>query len=267
MLFNVDYKGTNIHFEKKGKAKRTVVLLHGFLESLKVWDEYTRVLAKNNTVISISLPGHGESGCLGYIHTMEELSEVVKFVLNYNNKRKAIIIGHSLGGYVALAFADKFPDAVNGICLFNSTAKPDSEEKKTFRDRAIKVVKKNHTLFIKEAVPNLFVGPKTPAVRGAIKKVLNIALKTSKQGIVASLEGMKIRPDREIILKFAPYPVLCVAGKLDAIIPWEDLKKQSELCEKGIFYLSENSGHMNFIEDKYPSLKAVEKFIIKCKRL
>lgn len=267
MVKSCVFKGIPIEFELKGKAKRTVVLLHGFLESYKIWEDYAKSLSKTNTVISISLPGHGNSGCLGYIHTMEEMAEAIKSVLNHCNKRKAIVVGHSLGGYVALAFADLFPDTINGLCLFNSTAKPDSAERKNFRDRTIEVVKKNHQLFIKEAIPNLFIDPKTPAIRGAIKKTINIALTTPVQGIVATLEGMKIRIDREIILNFAPYPVLCIAGKNDPIIPWEESKRQSSLSEKGEFYLSEKGGHMCFFEDKYPCLKALHKFIIKCKKL
>lgn len=258
------YKGATINYEKRGNGKRTVLLIHGFLENHKVWEDYIRVLAKKNTVIAIDLPGHGMSDCLGYVHSMEDLAGCVKKVLEDNNKRKAVIIGHSLGGYVALAFGDAYPDNLNGLCLFNSTAKADTEEKVKFRNRAIEVVKRNHELFIKEAIPNLFVSPKTPAIRGAIKRVLNMALSTPKQGILATLEGMKTRPDREIILRFAPYPVLCLAGKKDLVIRWRDLKSQSELCEHGSFYLSEKGGHMCIYEDKYPCLKAVEKFIISC---
>jgi hypothetical protein len=91
-----------------------------------------------------------------------------------------------------------------------------------------------------------------------------MALKTPKQGILAALEGMKIRPDREIILRFAPYPVLCIAGKSDLVIRWRDVKAQSEICSNGSFYLSEKGGHMCFYEDKYPCLKVLEKFIVKC---
>lgn len=264
MLNKTIYKGAEINYYRKGSSKRTVVLLHGFLESHKVWNDYVKVLAKHNTVYVIDLPGHGESECLGYIHSMEAMAGCVKKVLDDNNKRKAVIVGHSLGGYVALAFGDKYPDALKGLCLFNSTAKPDTEEKVKFRNRAIQVVKRNHEMFIKEAIPNLFVNKNTPVLRGAIKRVVNIALKTPKQGVIAALEGMKIRPDREIILRFAPYPVLCLAGKKDVVVPWRDLKSQSELCSKGSFHLSEKGGHMCFYEDKYPCLKVLEKFIIRC---
>jgi pimeloyl-ACP methyl ester carboxylesterase len=258
------YKGVEINYSLKGNSKRTVVLLHGFLENIKVWEDYNKVLAKHNTVFAIDLLGHGKTACLGYVHTMEEMAACVKQVLSDNNKRKAVLIGHSLGGYVALAFGDKYPDALNGLCLFNSTAKPDSEERIKFRNRAIDVVKNNHELFIKTAIPNLFVDTKTPAIRGAMRRVLNMALNTPKQGVLAALEGMKKRPDREVILRFAPYPVLCIAGKKDSVVRWRDLKAQSLLCENGSFYLSEKGGHMCLYEDKYPCLRVLEKFVIKC---
>ncbi len=264
MIKTTDYKGARIKYSIKGKSKRTVVLIHGFLENHKVWDDYTKVLAKKNTVYAIDLPGHGDSDCIGYIHSMEEMAGGIKKILDDNNKRKAILVGHSLGGYVALAFGDKYPDALKGLCLFNSTAKPDTEEKIKYRNRAIQVVKRNHEIFIREAIPNLFVNMNTPVLRGAVKRVLNMALKTPKQGMLAALEGMKSRPDRQVILRFAPYPVLFVAGKKDSVIRWRDLKIQSELCAKGIFHLSEKGGHMCFYEDKYPCLKVLEKFIISC---
>ena len=264
MLKTAFYKGAKINYSRKGNSKRTVVLIHGFLENYKVWEDYEKVLAKHNTVYSVDLPGHGDSDCLGYVHTMKEMAGCIKQILIDNNKRKAVIVGHSLGGYVALAFGDKYPDALNGLCLFNSTAKPDTEEKIKYRNRAIEVVKRNHEMFIKEAIPNLFVANNTPVLRGAIRRVLNMALTTPKQGILAALEGMKIRPDREIILRFAPYPVLFVAGKKDMVVRWRDLKAQSELCENGRFHLSEKGGHMCFYEDKYPCLKILEKFVIDC---
>ena len=87
------YKGAKIHYSKKGNGKRTVVLLHGFLENLNVWNDYVSVLAKYNTVYSIDLPGHGQSDCLGYVHTMDDMAGCVKQVLKENKKRKAILVG------------------------------------------------------------------------------------------------------------------------------------------------------------------------------
>lgn len=256
------YKGVKVSYDYRGKkGKPTVVLLHGFLETRKVWGDYVKVLSKKYAVLNIDLLGHGKTGCLAYVHTMEEMAEMVRAVLKTHDVRKGLFVGHSMGGYVALAFAEMFPDNVKGICLFNSSAFADSESKRLDRDRAIKVVKSNHERFINEVIPKLFVRMDTPALKAALKQTLKEALRTPKQGIVAALEGMKIRENREIVLKFAPCPVMFVIGKQDGLLNYKDLIEQSKLNERGVHYLSERGGHLCFFEDKYPCLTALTKFI------
>lgn len=256
------YKGIKVSYEfRPHKGKSTVVLLHGFLESQEVWKDYIKELAKKYAVVAIDLLGHGKTACLAYVHSMEEMADQVKAVLKAHDIRKSILVGHSMGGYVALAFAEKYPDNIKGICLFNSSAFADSDSKKLERDRAIKVVKKHHERFISEAIPNLFASTEGPVLKGAVKKLLNIALRTPKQGVISALEGMKIRDNRELILKFAPCPVFYVIGKKDKLLPFELLIEQSLLNEKGSYYLSESGGHLCFFEDKYPCLSALMNWI------
>ena len=145
--------------------------------------------------------------------------------------------------------------------MFNSSAFADTELKKQERDRAIKVVKSNHERFINEVIPKLFIRMDTPALKVALRQTLKSALSTSKQGIIAALEGMKIRQNREIVLKFSPCPVLFIIGKQDGLLPYKDLIEQSKLNERGSYYLSEGGGHLCFFEDKYPCLTALTKFI------
>lgn len=258
------YKGVKVSYDFRRKVgKPTVVLLHGFLESRIVWADYVKVLSKKYTVLNIDLLGHGGTGCTAYVHTMEEMAALVRAVLKVHDIRKVFVVGHSLGGYVALAFAEKYPDNIKGICLFNSSAFADSDLKKIERDRAIKVVKSNHERFIQEVIPKLFVRMDTPALRSALKQTLKVALATPKQGIIAALEGMKIRDNRELVLKFAPCPVLFVIGKRDGLLNYMDLVEQSKLNKKGTYFLSETGGHLCFFEDKYPCLTALTKFISK----
>lgn len=257
------YKGIEIAYtvHRKKSGAKNVVFLHGFLERKEIWTDYQTVLAQNYNVIAIDLLGHGETGCLGYIHTMNEMANMVFAVLKHEKFRKSFIVGHSMGGYVALAFGELFPDNTSGICLFNSTAKDDSETKKEDRLRAIKVVKKNHELFIKEAIPNLFANKTNPELQEDIQKTVQLALSTPKQGIIAALEGMRVRDNKEIILKFAPYPVHFIIGKLDKIVPYDTLLEQTELNPDSKYYLSEKGGHLCFLEDAENSLKALQNFI------
>ena len=191
---------------------------------------------------------------------MEEMAEAVYAVLSHLKLRKYFLIGHSLGGYVSLALAEIYADNIKGLCLFHSTAKADNKQKKADRERAIKVVKRNPLLFIEEAIPHLFNTKYKPYKRG-IDQLKKIAIQISKQGIIAALEGMKVRLDREIILKFAPYPILYIIGKEDPVLPYQDLISQVKLNEKGNYLLLDNTAHMGFIEAKKESLKAIQQFV------
>ena len=149
------HKNSTINFTSTGKGS-VVVLLHGFLENSTMWNTTVAQLSKKYRVVCIDLLGHGKTDNLGYVHSMEEQAEMVKAVLNCLHLRKYVLVGHSMGGYIALAFAKLFPSNLKGLCLMNSTALPDTEEKKINRDRGICAVKQNHKTFIRIAIPMLF---------------------------------------------------------------------------------------------------------------
>ena len=132
----LNFKGTDIFYEDAGKGS-AVVLLHGFLENVTIWNSLKEELLSRYRVITIDLLGHGKTGCLGYVHTMEMMAETVKAVLDELMVRRVSLIGHSMGGYVALAFAEAHPDDVKALVLVNSTTSADSEVKKKNRDRAV----------------------------------------------------------------------------------------------------------------------------------
>ncbi|MCB0401127.1 MAG: alpha/beta hydrolase [Flavobacteriales bacterium] len=254
------FKGIHVSYTDEGKGV-AVVFLHGFLGNKTLWEGFVKPFPKSqNRIITIDLLGHGNTDCLSYLHTMDEMAEAVYAVISHLKIRKYFLVGHSMGGYVSLALAEKYPDDIRGLCMFHSTAKGDSKEKQKDRDRAIKVVKRNAKIFIDEAIPNLFNTKKKPHVR-AIAKARQVALSTSKQGIVAALEGMKQRLEREIVLRFAPYPVLYIIGQDDHILPCNDLKTQALLAENGSYVLLEGVGHMGFLEAKDETVKAVREFV------
>lgn len=240
------YKGITVNYTELGKG-RAVVLLHGFLENSSMWKNLIPELSKNNRVISIDLLGHGETGCLGYIHTMEMMAEAVEAVLEKLEITKAIFIGHSMGGYVALAYADLFSNKVNGLCLMNSTAKADTVEKQLNRDRAIAAVKKNHRIFIGVSIPNLFRLKNRTIYANEIKALKEEALKMSVQGIIAALEGMKIRKNREAILHNNSYKLLMVIGEKDPVLNSAELIEQTKGTAMEIVEFSD--GHMSHIEN------------------
>lgn len=253
MLFKISilsqllYKNTKISYSDNGKGN-TIVLLHGFLENKKMWTEYVELFSKTHRVITIDLLGHGESDSFGYVHEMEENANAVNEVLKFLKIEKAIILGHSMGGYVGLAFAELYPKKIQKLVLQNSTSKEDSEEKKTNRTRAIKAVKQNYISFVSLAIANLFSENNRIRLAEEIEKVKTEALKTPLQGIVASLEGMKIRKDREWLLQENRFPVLLILGKKDPVLNYEESLAQIEDTTAEL--VSFEDGHMSHIENK-----------------
>ena len=241
------YKNTKISFTDDGKGT-AVVLLHGFLENKTMWDKYVSALSKNHRIITIDLLGHGETECLGYVHSMEDQADMIFAVLISLRIRKIVLVGHSMGGYVALAFAELYPDNVKGLFLLNSTSRADSDERKINRDRAIKAVKQNHTNFVRISISNLFSENNREVLTKEIEKVKLQALKTPLQGIVASLEGMKIRKDREVLLHFAPYPIQVVLGEKDGVLIYDDTIDQIEGTKVELTTFPD--GHMSHIENE-----------------
>lgn len=251
------YKNTKIYYSDSGKGT-AIVLLHGFLENQTMWQDFVPELSKKHRIITLDLLGHGESGCLGYVHSMEENALVVKAILKQLKIRKAIFVGHSMGGYVALAFAEMHPKTVKGLVLMNSTSKADSEERKTNRDRAIKAVKKDYVGFVRLSIANLFNPDNRERLVDEIEKVKFEALKTPLQGIVASLEGMKIRKDREALLHLATFPILLVLGKKDPVLNFEDNLKQ--IKNTAVKLVTFPDGHMSPIENREELKKVLLEF-------
>ncbi|MBP0902688.1 alpha/beta fold hydrolase [Mariniflexile gromovii] len=252
------YKGIQINYTDTGKG-HPVVLLHGFLENLTMWDAFIPELSKNNRVICIALLGHGKTGCLGYVHTMELMAEAVEAVLNHLKIAQSTIIGHSMGGYVALAFAEKNPEALKGLCLMNSTALADTEEKKQNRDRAIVAVKQNYKTFIRIAVNNLFRPKNRIAFSEKIKDIINEALQTPLQGIVAALEGMKIREDRQHVLQSSNFNKMMIISKKDPVLDYETLINQTK--NNNVKVVEFPDGHMSHIENESDFLSTIVHFI------
>lgn len=254
------FKNTSISYSDTGKGT-AIVLLHGFLENKDMWDFYIPEFAKKNRVIAIDLLGHGETECLSYVQTMEDNADAVHAILSELRIRRAIFVGHSMGGYVALAFAELYPENIKGLVLLNSTTRADSEERKTNRDRAIKAVKQSFINFVSLSIANLFSESNRERLLSEIERVKKEALKTPLQGIVASLEGMKTRKDREVLLHLTPYHKLLILGEKDPVLPYEETKEQIE--NTNVQFINFPGGHMSHIENQEELLKVLLDFFKK----
>ncbi|ALJ05764.1 alpha/beta hydrolase [Pseudalgibacter alginicilyticus] len=257
---NLEYKGINIFYTDNGKGN-PVVFLHGFLETSKIWNPFISEISKENRVICIDLLGHGHTGCLGYIHSMELMADAVEAVLKHLNIIEVTFVGHSMGGYVALAFAEKNSDALKGLCLMNSTSRADTEARKQNRDRAILAVKQNHKTFIRMAIANLFRPKNRTIFSKEIDSLKDEALLMPIQGIVAALEGMKIRKDRSFLLNHTPFHKMMIASKKDPVLNFDD--SVDEVKNTDVEFIDFPDGHMSHIENNNLFLQAIMYFIEK----
>ena len=254
------YKGLKVNYSSVGNGT-AVILLHGFLENKTMWKPFISKLSKQNKVITVDLLGHGKTGCLGDIHTMEDMAESIKAVLSHLRLRRVVLIGHSMGGYVSLAFAEKFPEMVKGICLMNSTTKADSEEKKINRERAIEAVKSNRKSFVRISVTNLLRPKNRIIFKEELKKVKEEALKIPIKGIIAALEGMKMRKDRTQLFQKGSFKKLLIIGKHDPVLDYNSLIEITN--DTNIEVVEFQDGHMSHIENKEGFLTSLLHFIEK----
>lgn len=243
----ISHRNTNIYYTSKGKGK-TLVLLHGFLETITMWDNFIDDLAKTHHVICIDLLGHGKTECIGYIHTMLDMADAVFAVLKAEKVSKIKCVGHSMGGYVALALAEKHPEIFTSLCLMNSSFEADNEERKMLRERANKMVKHNFENLVRMSFSNLFAPESKQALLLEFNNALELALQTPLQGYIAAQEGMRLRPNRFNVFKNLKAKKAIIISEKDWIINAELLKSKTQNLDVEIVEFSE--GHMSHIENK-----------------
>ncbi len=254
------YKKTDIAYQSRGEGQ-TVILLHGFLENKKMWHDVVELLKEDHQVLTIDLLGHGDSDGLCDIHTMEQQAMVVKNLMDKHKILKATIIGHSMGGYISLAFADLFPEKVAGLGLLNSHPFADNAEKQEARDRAVKTVQRNYEAYVKAAIPSFFAPENREKYHKEIRGLITEALQMSPENIMAALKGMKLRPERsELFCTRQVYPKLWIVGKKDPLIDLERIRELATHC-KGTDYIELSEGHMSYVENKKDMPAVIKRFL------
>jgi pimeloyl-ACP methyl ester carboxylesterase len=260
----LDFKGAAIKIVDEGSGI-PVVLLHGYLESSEIWKSLSDELKQYFRIIRIDIPGHGESGILHKIQSMEQLAEATRFILDALFIDRCVLIGHSMGGYVTLAFTELYKERLLGFSLFHSTPFPDTLEKKQSRDKEIELVKQNKKdLIINTNVSKVFADDNLDMLQEDVEWVKEIARKTSDEGIIAALEGMKLRPDRSEIIRKSNIPFMLILGKKDNHIPFENMMSRIEVNQSGEINVLEYSGHIGFIEEPKKSAELIKSFVQKC---
>lgn len=261
MTQTIPFLNTSLRFTDSGRGP-ALVLLHGYLESLEIWDGFRERLEKHFRVICPDLPGHGKSGVTGEVHEMELLAESVAAVLDHCEADKCFIVGHSMGGYGGLAFLELYPDRLAGLCLFHSHPLPDTKQVMNNRCREIVLVNQGKKeLISKINIPRAFASVNLERLAHEVERATAIATSTPDEGIVACLNGMMKRPSRETLLAATGKPVLLIAGRHDNYIPFEDAAKKVKLPRTGQFEALDNSGHIGFVEEPERSAELITRFV------
>ncbi len=253
----------NISYKISGKGP-ALVLLHGFLESKAIWDDFTEILQNDFTVIAIDLPGHGESELIEETHSMQLMAATVRTVFETEKIEKAVIAGHSMGGYVALQFAVDNKEMVKGLVLFHSHANADTDEAKENRRRTINIVSQNRGGFIKQFIPDLFDQKHIEKYTVEIQKLQDIAALMTPDAIIAALSGMRDRTNQLQYLLLTDIPVLFIVGKQDSRMPYTQIIAQAVIPSHSEILLLEDVGHMGFIEAPNKTLLALKYFAKRC---
>ncbi|MDM5337609.1 alpha/beta hydrolase [Fictibacillus enclensis] len=256
---NLDKRKLAYIDEGKGEA---IVLLHGFCGSHEYWEEVVPKLAKEYRVIAPDLRGHGKSSVSDSACAVEDFSEDIKDLLGHLGLDKVTMLGHSLGGYITLAFADHQSNRLKGYGLIHSTAFPDDEAGRLKRDRTIEQIQeKGIESVIDQLVPNLFA-PDTP-LSDKIEKAKRIGYETPPEGAIAASVAMKNRPNRNDVLQNSNIPVLLVAGESDQVVPPE--KTFSVSKENIIQSTLQGAGHMGMYEATDNLIEEIMAFMKKIK--
>jgi len=253
-----------IEYSDKGNGF-PIVLLHGFCESKEIWKESERELSKKYRVICPDLPGFGETRAELIEVTMEYFAQKIKKLLDGLKISKCILIGHSLGGYVALAFAEKYENYLAGFGLFHSTAFADTEEKKESRNKTIEFIEKyGVNVFAESFVPPLFSLKSKEKFKHEISELIKMATTSSLEGVVETTKAMRDRIDRTYVLRQSAVPVLFIAGKLDGAVPIEKTMEQCSLPKQSIVYIIDGVGHMGMVEANVQTTKMIKTFADFC---
>lgn len=233
-----------LHFAEYGKGE-PIVLIHGFCENSTCFSKQVFFLSQRFRVVCIDLPGHGSS-VEQTLFTLDDLALQVKQVVDQLSISRFVMLGHSMGGYLTLAFAKRFPSSLAGWGLINATAKADTEERKLKREQAISVInEKGAPFYIQQFIPPLFHNPQHPEI--AVRQASNTSI--SAASLVACLTAMKNREELTALIPSSPVPLGFWIGKHDAIIPSVSLFEQAALAQIAQITNMEHTAHMSMLEE------------------
>ncbi len=258
----IHFKGKKLAYRVQGKGQ-PLVLLHGLCEDSTIWDEFIKGLS-DFQIIRPDLSGFGESEILPK-HSIDLMAESIKAVLDELNIVKCVMVGHSMGGYVTVSFAKKYPSVLTGIGLFHSHPFEDTGEKKAERQKAIAFVKQNgHIVYVKQLIPKLFAELFATSNEFLINGLIFKASKYPPETIIGAQEAMLNRTDYSDVLKDSKIPVLIIIGKQDKVVPYETSLKMMPLSSIADIHILPKVAHMGMFTAKDKTVKIIRNFVDLC---
>lgn len=246
------------------KDKPAVLLIHGFSENNQIWQHQLDTLSEQFYVIVPDLPGTGNTPLTTPL-SIESMAGYIYGLLQSEGISRATVIGHSMGGYIALALAEKYPALVQGLGLFHSTAAADTAEKIEARRKSINMIEKyGNESFVKQTMPNMFSPAYKKQHPEQIESYIQMCLQCPQSSQIAYYEAMIQRPDRTAVLSSVSVPVLFVIGKDDTAVPMQNVLPQVSIPRISSIYIFEETGHMGMWEMPEASKQLLEQFILFC---
>lgn len=246
-----------IRYFESGRGE-DLLLLHGFCGSSEIWEKIVPALESRFHVVCVDLPGHGASEIIPGMHDISESARWLNKVTNQLGLKQFTLVGHSLGGYIALAFAEFYPEKLKGLGLFHSMAESDSEERAERRNRIIEFVEElGPGAFLRSFVPSL-IHQYNPMM---LKRLLDISAQTQKDAIIAYSEAMRDRIDRKFVLESLAIPVLFIAGEHDEYISLRQTRDEKMLTKNGIIFVLSGVAHAGMLESVEEVVRAFRNFL------
>ena len=258
---SVVFKNKEVFYRKAGSGK-PVMLVHGFAEDGSIFDNLVEDLSKSMLLIIPDLPGSGQSAFNEQLSSMEDFAEALHMIITAEELKQCNMIGHSMGGYITLAFAERHPEMLTAFGLFHSSALADDEEKIATRRKGIRFIREHGSQkFLNEATPKLFSDITNEQHPEIIAETLDKFSNFDPNALVQYYDAMITRPDRRHVLKNARKSVLLILGQHDNAVPFNKGLEQAHIPEICYIHVCKTSGHMGMLEEPEFCIRAVQEFV------
>lgn len=257
------YRGTAFRDTGKGMP---LMLVHGFPADGTLWHHVITALGTTYRLLVPDLPGSGRSPAINPL-SIEQMAEALHDILDQQQVEQCVLVGHSMGGYAALAFAEKYPDRLKGLGLFHSSAQADSEEKKKGRERSIGLMRRyGGPVFLRQMIPGLFSARYRREQRTALQTMIHHKAAGDPESLITYYRAMMERPSRIHVLEQTQVPVLFVIGEQDTAVPPADVLKQVLVPQTSAAYWLKETAHMGMLEKPDVSAGLLDSFMHFCRQ-